>query len=253
VVGLILKLEAMGRVRMPGGQRALLLHLVEGPLQRLFEGMPRLRPGAVSDVGRPGRDLTMEQRLICVAYRNFSQVLRDLDNEPANPGERLTETRLWVLEQQFLLLDRQIFHAMRVRLSPPPGTWSEVHGQYRYFLDRFGQTGDNEPAGEYGGDFDILSAYKRLLLLGIAAGFTGDEPTAEGFAARLRGWTAQTRLETPDRGGIGSMTWIVDPTRDGPPFQADGPADLGSRSSVLVPPPGFPSLTKTSGPAGQQG
>jgi hypothetical protein len=245
VLGLILKLDAMSRVRMSGGDRALLLHLVEGPLQRVFEARPRLTPGAVQATIRKGWGLTMEQRLACVAYRNFTQALRDLDDAPAIPGEDMQDTRLWVLEQQFIVLDHQFRYAVRAHLPPPPGTWLELHGRYQYFLEWFGGRGADEPG--IGAELDLLPTYKRLLLLGIAAGSVGDERNTEGFAGRLRAWAAETGLEATGATEVGSGAWVVDPSLDGPPVEADGSVDLGPRCAILVPPPGFVTLVQASG------
>lgn len=253
VVGLILKLETMSRVRMPGGDRALLLHFLEGPLHRLFEGMPRLTPKAVRTAALKGWDLTMEQRLACVVYRNLARTLRDLDDTPEDPGEHRTETRLWVLEQQFVLLARQIDHAARARLSPPPGTWLELHGRYKYFLEWFGRSGGDPLGVGLDSDVDLSSSYKRLLLLGIAAGAAGVELTAEGFAARLRAWVMESRLEAPRAAGLGPGVWVVDAGRDGPPYKPDGPVELGPRCSVLIPARAFQNLLRSSGPAGSGG
>lgn len=251
VVGLILKLDAMSRVQMSGSDRALLLHLLEGPMQLVFASRPRLTPGAVRATIRHGWDLTMEQRLSCVVYRNCVRALSDLDDVPSSPGEDVAETRLWLLEQQFLVLDRQIGYAIRVRLPPPTGTWLELHGRYQYFLASFGGSRGTGQARGFGDEFHALPAYKRLLLIGIAAGSIGDEVGTEGFAVRLRAWTAEAELEAPDAAGPRPGVWVVDPTRDGPPYRADGPLDLAPGCSILVPPPGFVTLVEASGQGGQ--
>jgi hypothetical protein len=248
VVGLILKLDAMSRLQMSGCDRALLLHLLEGPVQWVFDSRPRLTPAAIRATIRNGWDLTMEQRLACVVYRNLSRALRDLDDVPSGPGEQVAETRLWLLEQQFVVLDHQVRYAIRARLSPPTGTWIELHGRYRYVVQSFASGNGTEPRAGLGNEFDPLPAYKRLLLLGIAAGPLGDEASTEGFAARLRAWTAETGLEAPGAAGPSPGAWVVDLASDGPPYQADGSSDLPSGCVLLFPPPGFVTLVHPAGP-----
>jgi hypothetical protein len=249
VVGLILKLDAMSRVVMSGSDRALLLHLLEGPVHWVSEARPRLTPGAIRATIQKGWGLTLEQRLGCLVYRNLRQALRDLDDVPVSPGEDVSDTRLWLLEQLFFVLDHQIRYAARARLTPPAGTWLELHGRYQYFLDWF----DASAAGAPGvaGETDLLPAYKRLLLLGIAAGSVGDELNTEAFAARLRAWAAEARMDAPGASGPRSGAWVVDPSRDGPPYEADGPLDLGPRCAFLIPPPGLVTLMRASGTAGK--
>jgi hypothetical protein len=241
VIGLILKLEALSRVRMSGPDRALLLHLLEGPMHWVFERRPRLTTGAIQAILGKGWDLTMDQRLACVGYRNLRQVLRNLDEALTSPDEDLTETRLWALEQQFLLLERQIGYAIRARVPPPPGTWLELHGRYLYFLDWLRGSRGAEPGVGLGGEPDLEAAYKRLLLLGIANGSVRGGGDDEAYEARLRGWVAETGLEPPGAASLRPGVWVLDPALDGPPVAADTLADLGPYCSVLVPPPRFVS------------
>ena len=249
VVGLILKLDAMSRVAMSGSDRALLLHLLEGPVHWAFEARPHLTPGAVRSTIQKGWGLTLEQRLACLVYRNLRQALRNLDDVPASPDEDVSDTRLWLLEQQFFVLDHQIRYATRARLTPPTGTWLELHGRYQYFLDWF--DGSAAAATGMGSEPDLLPVYKRLLLLGIAAGSDGDELNTEAFATRLRVWAAEAGLEAPGASGARSGAWVVDPSLDGPPYEADGSVDLGPRCALLVPPPGLVTLMCASGTAGK--
>jgi len=236
LVGLILKLDALSRVRMPGYERALLLHLLEGPIQWALDNRPRLTRQAIQALRRKGWDLTMAQRLVCSAYRNLDLVLRDLDTSAQAPDSDVTETRLWVLEQQFGLLERQISSAVQARLPPPPGTWLELHGRYRYFVAWDAQRGDAERGTD--SDIDLRSAYKRILLFGMAADALGGAVDGEGFAARLRGWTLETGLEPPTKLRPGPGAWVVDTALDGPPRDTtEGFAPGGCW--VLIPPPGF--------------
>jgi len=251
VVGLILKLDTMSRVGMSGRDRALLLHLLEGPVHGVFEARPRLTPDAVRTTIQKGWGLTLEQRLACLVYRNLRQALRDLDDVPAGPDEDVSDTRLWLLEQQLLMLDHQIGYAIRARLSPPPGTWLELHGRYQYVLAWFDGNAAAAPGVDIGTELDLLPAYKRLLLLGIAAGSVGDELNTEAFSARLRAWAAETGLEASGDTGARSGVWVVDPSLDGPPYAADGSVDSVPRCAILVPPPGFVTLVQASGTAGK--
>ena len=79
VVGMILKLDAMTRVVMPGGHRTLLLRVLEDPLERLLRAMPRLTPGLARTLIEHGWELSMEQRLACASYRNLKQAQEELD------------------------------------------------------------------------------------------------------------------------------------------------------------------------------
>jgi len=248
VVGLILKFDAMSRVPMPSRHRALLLHLVEDPLRRVFAAMPTLGPGAGRVLERRGWDLTMEQRLACAVYRNLKQTLEELDAVPAGTGPDPVETRLWVLEHQFGLLERQVVVALRTHLPVPSGTWLELHGRYRYFLQWCHHGSGGEAGAGLPGDFDPLAGYKRLLLLGIAAGLRVAEAGRDGFMARLRGWVADTRLEALGTGEPEAGAWVVDPTRDAP-CRSDHRVVAGRGAWMLVPAPGFAELTQDADPA----
>ena len=97
LVGLLLKLDGMCRVQMPSGHRVLLLRVLEDPLDRVLQRVPRLTKTTVTRLAQQGWDLSMEQRLVCAACRNIMLAHAEMDLTEVGPNQ--CEARLWLVEQ----------------------------------------------------------------------------------------------------------------------------------------------------------
>jgi hypothetical protein len=241
-VGLLLKLDAMARMHMPGGHRVLLLRVLEAPLDRVLQRLPRPTETTIE-----GRDLSMEQRLVCMACRNITLAHMELDS--VGLAREQCEVRLWLVEQQFRLAERQLLFGARAGMDPPPGTWLEVHARYQQVVQGLASKGKHEAPDDCGTGFEPLLAYCYLLLLGIAIEALGAGALAEGVLVRLRALAAQSVLGGPDRGDDqlgeqGSGFWVLDPSLDIPARRAGSAVGEGMR--VLAVAPGFLELIETT-------
>ena len=245
VVGMILKLDAMTRVVMPGGHRTLLLRVLEDPLERLLRAMPRLTPGLARTLIEHGWELSMEQRLACASYRNLKQAQEELDG--LGVGADQAEAHLWLLEQQFLLLERQVHCSIGAGLAPPPGTWLEAHAGYRQGLRWFEGEGNAELLPYFADGFDPSLAYRRLVLTGIAAESLGARAGADVFVARLPGLAAQARIVGTDQGDKVADGWLLELDSDTPGRRADAAAP-GREAWFLIPGPSFNGLLGSARP-----
>ena len=185
-VGLILKLDSMGRLGLDPRHRLLLLRLLEDPLHSVLGGLSRPAKGLVRAGEGRGFDLSMEERLTCAFFRNLKQALFDLDRDPVSPDADLTEARVWALEQQLRLLQRQIESAIAACREPPAETWLELHGCFAYYHERIHPSLDKDDSASYAGDFEAEMAYKRVLLLGLAAGRNAELVCTPTFGPRLQ-------------------------------------------------------------------
>lgn len=240
MVGMILKLDAMTRTPMPDGHRALLLHVLEDPLTRLLQAMPRLTARLAHRLSTKGWDLSMEQRLACVFYRNLKQAQEELDRQGI--GADQAEDCLWLLEQQFLLLERQVRCAIGASLAPPPGTWLEAHAGYRRSLRWTEGEGGAEFLRHYADEFDPSLAYRRLILTGIAAKTLGERTVADVFVARLPSLAAEARIVRAD--GQAGERWLLEFDADVPGKRVDGAA-TGRDAWFLMTGPAFEALLGT--------
>jgi hypothetical protein len=247
-VGLILKLDSMSRVRLDPRQRLLLLSLLEDPLHTVLRGLS----GRVALVRRGGEaqgfDLSIEERLACAFFRNLKQALLELSLGPSRPDVDLTETLVWALQQQFVLLGRQVESAIAARREPPFATWLELHGCFAYFQERVQPVLDGGDAAHYGDDWQAEVAYKRLLLLGLLAASNAKLVPNPAFGSRLRTWVAGTGLVAAGSMAGQSGLWVVDVGVDEPARWTNGPIAQGAGGWVLVPPDDAATYLQTSAP-----
>ena len=185
----------------------------------------------------------LEGRLYRLMFRNLAAAVEQAADSQLTPDEDLGE---WAIRNLFHFFQLQILHAARLEIPLPVGSWRDLHAVSvrlvvgaRYPRTAHG-SGDAGPALGRRGTTSIELRYKEVLLLGLMAQVSvGEIPDR---ASRLRGWAAETRLETPVGLSGQRGLWLVDVVDDAPPRECPGPLSTDFCGWVLFLPEDFVGL-----------
>ena len=246
---LILKLDAMVKADLRPMQRAQLLRLFKRPVLRALASLPKPIVAASGFAKSAASGVTLEQRLLLVIEANHRLALHDLSKVEYTGDLACEEARSWVIRNLFYFTERQVRYAIDWKLSWPPGTWQAIHDLYvllstRGMLEPLLPTafdaGDPDPAHEQ--LLDPTTAYKRLLLLGLANQLKhgcGDDPV---LIDQLDAWASETRLDDPEARVWDVGVFVVEVAKDAPPRYRPGVLEDPFHGWVLQPPAGFLAL-----------
>lgn len=236
LVNLVLKLQELGRVSLSVPCRLEVNLRLLPVVKDLADELPKPPFGRHGPQG--SEPLTLEQRLWCQVFSNLQRTLRDLDSAHGAEVHDRDWARLWLLEGLLHCLGRQLELSLGGRGSLPPGTWQSAHDLSAYYSGRVAEAPRlRDLAERTGGEFDITTAYKRLLVLSLldqqgppdllVDPETGQVPEVVGD------WAQRSKLQEPSLyfGVLG--TYLVEISRDEPPRRVPGALGSVERAWVL--------------------
>jgi hypothetical protein len=240
---LILKLDALAKSDLPPQWRVAVLRVLKQPLLRAAASLPKpvggLQPG-----GWAG--LTLEQRLLALMQANLDRAIMDLGRLKFSEAAGGEEARHWATRNLFAFVERQIRYGIDWEVPWPSGTWQGLYDLYTFLTERghltqlcYSET-DQQDAGlaEHVG-FDPTTAFKRLLLLGIASQAKPCVWDDRELYARLTEWAEETRLDDPGPHVWKIGVYMVEVGKDAPPRHHTGILEGSFRGFVVVPPAGY--------------
>jgi hypothetical protein len=233
LIALILKMKRLVRAPLVGARREVVMRRLVAVVRDVADELPREvrpRPAAAS---AQDRSLSLEQRLICLLFRNLKRTLEVLDRSGGGAISQRDDARLWVIQELFTCLGRQVELGALWSRPWPGQTWQELHDLYAYCRGRLSAADRLHPEG----GFDPETAYKRLLLMGLIADQRATVLLAPERAGRFAAWVDETELSDPGSyfGVLG--TYIVESSRDTPPRRVPGALGAVARAWVLAVPP----------------
>ena len=257
---LILKLDALSKADLDALQRAELLRLFKRPVLRALGSLPKPIVAASSFAKNAAYGFTLEQRLLLVMESNFRQALHDLSKVEHSGDAACDDARSWAIRNLLYFTERQIRYGIDWKLSWPPGTWQELHDLHTLLSTRdmlqvlvptpF-DVGDPDLTDDH--PLDPTTAYKRLLLLGLASQLKPGCCDDPAFAEHLDAWAAESRLDEPEGRVWDVGVYVVEVAKDAPPKYRPGVLEDSFHGWVLEPAQGFLALVgrgRTSGPSG---
>jgi hypothetical protein len=234
LIALMLKMERLVRAPLDGTRRQTVMQRLVAVANDVADDLPRGTGRAGAGQGQ-GQDqpLSLEQRLICLTFKNLKRTLEVLDRSGGGGISQRDAARRWVLQELFACLGRQIELGALWGRPCPPQTWQELHDLYAYCRARLGSAGERQQSD---GGFDPETAYKRLLLMGLIAGQGAKSLLAPERTGRFAAWVDETELNDPGSyfGVLGAF--LVECSRDIPPHRVPGALGSVSRAWVLEAP-----------------
>lgn len=247
LLGLLLELERIHRLKLTPAQRFDLLH----PLKRLARRVTPQLPKPAPNASVPVSSLTLEQRLMQLLAINLKCLMRDLDRPRYLNQHEWDERRHWAQTNLMAFLARQVSYSAATGRPVPAGTWQELHDLIVYLVVRTGlrlqQRGARRRPGE-NPSFEF--AYKRLLLLGLTLSASPTQTVPADLKRRVAGWALDAWLLEPDRflGHEGLI--LVEVAKDSPPRWEPATLDDPFRGWVLTAPKTFvDELAQLSAPS----
>ncbi len=232
LTALILKMERLVRAPLDGVRRQAIMRRLVAVARDVADDLPRGAPNGVAAATSDG-PLSLEQRLICVTFKNLKRTLEVLDRSGGGGISQRDSARRWVLQELFTCLGRQIELGALWGRPWPFQTWQELHDLHAYCRARLGGATDR-PDPDSG--FDAETAYKRLLLMGLIADQQAAVLLAPEQTGRFAAWVEETELNDPSSyfGVLGAF--LVECSRDVPPRRVSGALGSVPRAWVLEPP-----------------
>lgn len=236
LVVLILKLERLAVAPLDGSRRQAVMRRLAAVVRDVADDLPRGVPAQGAGGPAPVQSLSLEQRLICLTYRNLKRTLESLDRSGGGGMDERDTARQWVLAELFACLGRQIEQGALWGRPWPPHTWQELHDLHAYCTGRVGGARKHRERRETALGLDPGFAYKRLLLIGLIADQQARVLLAPEQAGRFAAWVEETELNDPGSyfGVLG--TFLVECSRDTPPRRVPGALGPVTRAWVLEPP-----------------
>ena len=243
---LILKLDALSKADLRPLRRAEVLRLFKRPVLRALARLPKPIVAASGFAKSAASGVTLEQRLLLVTQANLTQTVHDLAKVEYSGDLTCEEARSWAIRNLFHFTERQVRYGIDWKVPWPPGTWQGILDLYvllstRQILEVLIATafdaGDPDPADEH--PFDPTTAYKRLLLLGLADTIKpgcGDDPA---LLDHLDAWAMASRLDDTEARVWDVGLFIVEVAKDAPPRFREGALEDPFHGWVLEPPEGF--------------
>ncbi len=232
LIALVLKMERLVRAPLDGTRRQTVMRGLVAVVRDVADELPRKSIASGAAAPAQGQPLSLEQRLICLTFKNLRSTLEILDRSGGGGISQRDDARRWVLQELFICLGRQVELGALWGRPWPAQTWQELHDLYAYCRGRLGADERLHPEG----GFDPETAYKRLLLMGLIA----DQGAAILLAPERKGqfaaWVQGAELNDPASyfGVLG--TFIVESSRDSPPRRVPGALGAVNRAWVLAVP-----------------
>lgn len=257
---LILKLDALSKADLHALQRAEVLRLFKRSVLRALAGLPKPIVAASVVAKSAAYGVTLEQRLLLVMESNFRHALHDLSKVEYSGDAACADARSWVIRNLFHFTERQIRYGIDWKVTWPPGTWQALHdlhillstrGMLEVLVPTPFDAGDPDLADEH--PLDPTTAYKRLLLLGLASQLKSGCCDDPALAEHLDAWAAESRLDEPEGRVWDVGVYVVEVAKDAPPKFRPGVLEDSFHGWVLEPAQGFLALVgrgRTSGPSG---
>jgi hypothetical protein len=257
---LILKLDALNKADLHPLQRAEILRLFKRPVLRALASLPKPVVAASGFAKSAAYGVTLEQRLLLVMESNFRLALHDLSKVEYSGDDACDDARSWAIRNLFYFTERQIRYGIDWKVTWPQGTWQALHDLHillstrdmlQVLMPTAFAAGDPDLTDEY--PLDPNTAYKRLLLLGLASQLKPgccDDPV---LAEHLDAWSAETRLDEPEGRVWDVGVYMVEVGKDAPPRYRPGVLEDSFHGWVLEPAQGFLALVgrgRTSGASG---
>ncbi|MGE5154302.1 MAG: hypothetical protein ACM3ST_09825 [Bdellovibrio bacteriovorus] len=250
---LLLKLGELARVRLEVSRRLAVVMRLLPVVQDLADELPGESAGEPGPQGAhapsldpeqpPGAEQALgpEQRLWCQAFVNLQRTLEDLDSARGVQARDRDWARLWLLGAALRCLSRQVELELGGRGTPPPGTWQRAHDLHAYYSGRVAAAPRlADLAGRAGGELDVPTAYKRLLVLGLLGQYGPRErrldPETGHPLAAVMDWAQRSKLQDPAVYFGVLRTYLVEVSRDAPPHLVPGALGSVERAWVLRPP-----------------
>lgn len=257
---LMLELDRMLRVQIGAEVRVDLLRCIKQPILKAVAGLPKPKPangsprartrgnGAASPPGTspPGdgkadsSGITLEQRLLLMMTRNLRHALYEIDRTQASVLLDDDVDRIWVLEQTFRFMGRQLRFGIDRDRPWPKHSWQDLHDLFVYLVARGSVRVDaGFTVAMFEDDFDMEVEYKRLLLLGLLDRLTERRVPSADYYHLLKRWATESRLDEPEQAVNDERVVKVEVTRDEPPRLREGHLGAPFRGWVLRPPRSF--------------
>jgi hypothetical protein len=232
LIALMLKMERLVRAPLDGARRQAVMQRLVAVARDVADDLPRGSGHASAGQGQD-QPLSLEQRLICLTFKNLKRTLEILDRSGGGGISQRDAARRWVLQELFTCLGRQIELGALWGRPWPPQTWQELHDLYAYCRARLGPPGERQQPD---GGFDPETSYKRLLLMGLIAGQGATALLAPERTGRFAAWVDETELNDPTSyfGVLGAF--LVECSRDVPPHRVSGALGPVERAWVLEAP-----------------
>lgn len=240
---LILKLDALVKSDLPPPWRVAVLKMLKPPVLRAAASLPK-PVGGVQPGG--GGGLTLEQRLLALMQANLDQAVMDLGRLEFSEASGAEDARYWAIRNLFAFIERQIRYGIDWEVPWPSGTWQGLYDLYIFLTERGHLTllcnseasqHDTDLTGDAG--FDPTSAFKRLLLLGIASQAKPCVWDDREMYKRLGEWAEETRLDDPGPHVWQIGVYMVEIGKDAPPRHHPGILEDSFHGFVVVPPQGY--------------
>lgn len=245
---LLVELDHVLRARLPAELRVDLLRCLKHPVLKAAAGLPKpaAEPGIRSglspnaQVVASNAGITLEQRLLLMVTRNLRHALYELDRTPASVLIDEDDGRLWVLQQIFRFMSRQIRYGIDWDRPWPKHTWQDLHDLFVYLVARGSVRVDaGFTVAVFDDEFDAEIEYKRLLLLGATDRLIERRTPSTDYYHLLKRWAADSILQDPEQVPRDEQVVKVEVSRDEPPRLREPPPHEAFRGWVLRPPRGY--------------
>lgn len=233
LIALVVKMERLVRAPVDAERRQEVMRRLVAVVRDVADDLPREARARGAGAPARGQPLSLEQRLICLTFKNLKRTLEIMDRSAGGGIGHRDDARRWVLQELLICLGRQIELGALWGRHWPAQTWQELHDLYAYCRGRLGADDRLQPEG----GFDPEMTYKRLLLMGLIADQGAVTLLAPERAGQFAAWVEETELNDPGSyfGVLG--TFIVESSRDTPPRRVSGALGAVNRAWVLAVPP----------------
>jgi hypothetical protein len=233
LIALVLKMERLVRAPLDGARRQAVTRRLVAIVRDVADDLPREVPRRGPTMPARDQPLSLEQRLICLTFKNLRRTLEIFDRSGGGGISHRDDARQWVLQELFTCLGRQIELGALWGRPWPAQTWQELHDLYSYCRGRLTFADRLNPEG----GFDPETTYKRLLIMGLIVEQRATALLAPERAGQFAVWVEETELNDPGSyfGVLG--TFLVESSRDCPPRRVAGALGAVNRAWVLALPP----------------